>query len=149
MFITYAEKFADMNLNQTPLAKAVQGVEQAALLHLESTDGKVGRFQVGDCTNKLFPFVDQDRNGNRAATLASQVLCDVSEECHDELTQGQRNAITGAQRSTQVWNNADIYTDQDGYGSKPFPALYKHRLEKARSYGRADTAVTQPSPEIV
>ena len=133
LFITYTEKLAQMNLEGTPLPKTLEDIEQAAQLHLESMDDKVGRFQIGAYTNALFPLVDQNINGNRNKALASHILCDIAEECHGELTQEQRYAITGAQRSTQAWNNADVFMDQDSYGSKPFPALLDSRIEHIQS----------------
>ena len=120
LFVTYTEMLAEMTLTGKPLPQKLNDVEQAAQLHLDNTDGKIGRFQVGKHTNELFPFVDQDLNGNRREMLATQVLSDVSEASHDTLTQEQRYLITAAQRATQVWNNSDLYLDQDAYGS-PYP----------------------------
>ena len=144
MFITYTEKFANMNLQKESLPQSVEEIEKDVLPHLESTDDKIGRFQIGQYTSMLFPFVDQDYNGTRKATLASQILCDVSEECHDELTQEQCNLVTGAQRSAQVWNNADLYTDQDAYGSKPILALFPFLITRAFSHNNSEYVPLQP-----
>ena len=132
LFITYAEKLAQLHLEGEPLPETLEEIEQASVLHCE---GKVvgghvgvGHFATGEFTRKLYPLVDQDLNGNRKAALPSQVLSDVAEECHSELSKTERFAITAAQRATSTWNNADLYLDQDAYGSKPYPAIEEANL---------------------
>ncbi len=161
LFVTYAEKLSEIALNGGPplpangtkpekIKKALGKIEQASEMHTDRDDRKIGRFMIGHHTNELFPLVDQDRNGNRCEMLPAQVLSDVAEAKHGDFSQEQRYAITAAQRATQTWNNADLYLDQDAYGSKPNMALAQVRLsrkktaEAANGYGMDEPSVLIP-----
>ncbi|MFK7839388.1 MAG: hypothetical protein AB8B83_03575 [Bdellovibrionales bacterium] len=149
LFVTYAEEFSKLTLNidaslpamgtkPEKVRKALNKIEQFASLHNERTDGQIGRFLIGEATNHLFPHVDQDNNGNRREMLASQVLCDVAEGRHAELSKEQRFAVTASQRASQTWNNVDLYMDQDAYGSVPNPLLQAARSRRASLSADAD-----------
>lgn len=133
LFVTYTEKLAALNLTGEPMLQTLEEVEQVSLLHLQGSENKVGRFQLGLQTRVLYPFVDQDLNGNRKKSLPAQIVADVVEECRDEMTKEQLFAVTGAQRSTSAWNNSDLYQDIDALGSNPSLALIKMKLEHVRS----------------
>lgn len=120
LFVAYTEILAEFKNNPDfVMPKTLDEVEQRAELHLSNTKGKIGRFEIGANTNNLFPFVDQNENGNRVETLPSQILADVAEDIHGEFSQEEKYAITAAQRSATVTKEMDLALDQDAYGSKP------------------------------
>lgn len=164
LFITYAEKMAQMTLEGTPLPnrgnsknkadKAFKKIEQATVLHLDHEGEGIGRFEIGAYTKALFPFVDQDRNRNRIEALPAQILCDVCEDYRnlpendsEYLSTEIAFAVTASHRATQTWANADSYKDQDAYGSKMDPKIHDARMEHIRAWEtQYDVAVRVDGP---
>lgn len=134
LFVTYTEKLAELHLKESPMPDTLKEIEEMSVDYLDNNENRIGRFQLGEHTRTLYPYVNQDNNGNRRQALPSQILCDVAEESHNEFSQEERYAITAAQRSTSTWNILEILSDLDSYNSKPYPIFKKNHDNNPQSF---------------